>query len=335
MNTHDLEQTVTAILSKTILAADESTGTIAKRFSSIGLTSTPETNRQYRQLLFTAPGIEKYVSGVILYDETIRQKTDHGVPFPQYLTNKGIVPGIKVDKGTLPIPGTQTNTYTEGIDGLPTRLDEYYKLGARFAKWRAVFTIDAATYPTAIAIERNAHDLALYALLCQQHNIVPIVEPEVLMEGNHSSEDDADVTEKVLTAVFRCLNEYGVHLPGAILKPNMITSGMDHPTRISLENVAQTTLDVLKKTVPLDMGGIAFLSGGQSPDRATEHLAAINTIRNTDTQGYPWRITASYGRALQGEALEAWGGKKENEQNAQNIFIARAEKVYKASKGEK
>lgn len=335
MNTHDLEQTAAAILSKTILAADESTGTIAKRFSSIGLTSTPEINRQYRQLLFTAPGIEKYMSGIILYDETIRQKTDSGVSFPQYLTDKGIVPGIKVDKGTLPIPGKQTNTYTEGIDGLPARLDEYYKLGARFAKWRAVFTINPATFPAAIAIERNAHDLALYALLCQQHTIVPIVEPEVLMEGNHSFEDNIDVTEKVLTAVFRCMNEYGVHMGGAIVKPNMVTPGTGHPNQLPVDDVAHTTLDVLKKTVPMDIAGIAFLSGGQSPDRATEHLAAINTIRNNDTQSYPWRITASYGRALQGEALEAWGGKKENEQNAQNIFISRAEKVYKASHGEK
>ena len=335
MNTHELEQTATAILSKTILAADESTGTIAKRFSSIGVTSTPEINRQYRQLLFTSPGIEQYVSGIILYDETIRQKTDSGIPFPEYLTGNGIVPGIKVDTGAQQIPGKKTDTYTEGLDGLSERLYEYYRLGARFAKWRAVYTIHppTSTYPSDIAIQRNAHDLALYALLCQQHNIVPIVEPEVLMEGNHSFEQYAEVTKNVLTAVFTYLNEYGVDMTGMVLKPNMVTSGTGNNRQMSVEQVAQKTLDVLKNTVPSTVPGIAFLSGGQSPDLATEHLAAINTIRNGDIQSYPWRITASYGRALQGEALEAWRGKKENTEKAQKIFIDRAEKVYKASLG--
>lgn len=333
MSTVGLAQTAEEVVSRTILAADESTGTIKKRLATIGLESTPEINRQYRQLLFTAPGLEKYVSGVILYDETLRQSSDSGVPFAKLLSDKGIVAGIKVDKGTVVIPGMLPDTYTQGLDKLADRLTEYRDLGARFAKWRAVYTIDGNS-PSSTAINRNAEDLALYALLCQNAKIVPIVEPEVLMEGGHSFDQDKDVSMKVFSAVFEKLAEYEVDLGGIILKPNMITAGKKNPTQPDMATVAKTTLEVLAKTVPAKVPGIAFLSGGQSPDLATNHLNNINKKRSDNKDKFTWRITASYGRALQGEALEAWGGKKENIIKAQKVFINRAEKVYLASLGQ-
>lgn len=331
MNTKLLASTASRILSKTILAADESTATIKKRLATVGIESTPEVNRQYRELLFTAEGIEQYVSGVILFDETIRQSTGDGTPFPKLLSEKGVIPGIKVDKGTVLVPSLAADTFTQGFDGLSKRLEEYKALGARFAKWRAVFTI-AENHPSDTIIQRSAHDLALYALLCQEADIVPIVEPEVLMDGDHTLQEDRLVTGKVLSAVFEKLEEYGVSIEGMILKPNMVTSGKKNQSQASVETVTQLTLETLKEAVPATVAGIAFLSGGQTPDLATEHLNSINKVKKGNA-AYPWRITASYGRALQGEALEAWSGKEEQVKKAQRVFIARAEKVYRASLG--
>lgn len=332
MNLKLLRTTAPQVVSKTILAADESTSTIKKRLATIGVESTPEINRQYRQLLFSADGIENYVSGVILYDETIRQSTDNGVPFPKLLADKGIVPGIKVDKGTLGISTLGVDKFTQGLDGLTKRLEEYKNLGAKFAKWRAVFTIDALS-PSDTIIQRNSHDLALYAILCQEADIVPIVEPEVLMDGVHSLDQDNLVTEKVLNMVFEKLAAYGVYPKGMILKPNMVTPGKGNENQTDAKTIAEVTLTTLQKTLPVDLTGIAFLSGGQSPDEATVNLDAINKVKNKNPK-LSWRITASYGRALQGEALEAWSGKKENVKKAQKVFISRAEKVYKASLGQ-
>lgn len=333
MADNNLQDIAKKIVSKTILAADESTNTIKKRFDTIGVESNPENNRQYRQLLFTTQGIEKYVSGVILFDETVKQSTDDGTTFPDFLLNKNIISGIKVDKGTIKIPGNGEDTFTQGVDDLQNRYEEYKKLKCQFAKWRAVFTIEN-NHPSNLAIERNAADLALYTLLSQESGIVPIVEPEVMMEGNHTFEKDKEITEKVLTLVFEQLTKYGVDIKGMILKPSMITSGKDCEKQVSSNEIAQATLDVLEKTVHKDVPGVAFLSGGQTPDQATENLREINKIKNASPEKYPWRLTASYGRALQGETLEAWKGQKENIEIAQKIFINRAEKVYKASHGE-
>lgn len=331
MNINLLRENARKILSRTILAADESTSTIKKRLASIGVESSPEINRQYRQLLFATVGIEQYVSGVILYDETIRQSTDNNVPFPKLLQNKNIAPGIKVDNGTVKVPNS-TDTITEGLEGLADRFKEYGVMGATFAKWRAVFTIGDGS-PADSTIERNVRDLATYANLSQQADIVPIVEPEVLMDGNHSFEKDQEVTEKVLASLFRKLAETGVDMQGIILKPNMITSGSTHPEQATSQRVSEMTLHILKRTVPANVPGIAFLSGGQSPDMATSHLNEINKLKNSNPDKYPWRITASFGRALQGEALEAWGGKMENVKKAQEVFLNRANKVYNASLG--
>ena len=333
MANNNLQDIAKKIVLKTILAADESSGTIKKRFDTIGVESNPENNRIYRQIFFTTPGIEKFVSGIILYDETVYQKSNDGIAFPQLLLNKGIFPGIKVDRKTIEIPGFGKDTFTQGLDDLGKRLLEYKKHGCVFTKWRAVYTIENAN-PDHIAIRRNASDLALYSLLCQEAGIVPIVEPEVMMEGKHTFERDKEITEKVLTVVFEQLTKYGVDIKSMILKPNMITSGKDCDKQVSSDEIAQATLEVLEKTVHKDVPGIAFLSGGQSPDLATENLKAINKIKNKNPEKYPWRLTASYGRALQGETLEAWKGKEENIKKAQEVFITRAEKVYKASHGE-
>lgn len=333
MTNDNLQEIAKKIVSKTILAADESTKTIKKRFDAIGVESNPENNREYRQLLFTTPGIEKYISGVILYDETVRQSSDEEVPFPKFLLEKHINPGIKVDKGTIKIPEFVEDTFTQGLDDLGERLLDYKKLGCVFAKWRALYTITDNS-PSDLAINRNACDLALYALLCQSAGIVPIVEPEVLMDGAHTFETDKEITEKVLSKVFAALSECKVDISGIILKPNMITAGKDNSNQASSEEIAQETLNVLQKTVHKDVPGIAFLSGGQTPDLATQSLNEINKIKNKNPEKYPWKLTGSYGRALQGETLEAWKGKKENIQYAQKVFISRAEKVYRASLGE-
>ena len=303
---------------KGILAADESTSTITKRFAGIKLESTEEHRRSYRELLFTAPGVASWNSGAILYDETLRQKTREGVPFPAYLEKNGIIPGIKVDTGAKPLAQFPGETITEGLDGLRERLIEYRKLGARFAKWRAVIEINTGT-PSAFAIEANAHALARYAALCQEQDIVPIVEPEVLMDGAHSLERCEEVTERVLQTVFDQLFAHRIDFEGMVLKPNMVISGKKASNRASPEQVAQATVRCLKRHVPPAVAGIAFLSGGQSPAEATLHLSLMNNL-----SGLPWPLTFSYGRALQDTALAAWSGNSANFGAAQKELLRRA-----------
>ena len=334
MNREVLHEHAEQIVSKVILAADESSGTIKKRLATVGIESTPEINRQYRLLLFETPRIEEFVSGVILFDETFRQADDRQVAIPDLLAQKGIVPGIKVDRGTALMPGSSKDTFTQGLDDLGKRLREYADLGALFSKWRAVFTIDSDS-PKPVTIDRNAHDLALYAALCQDVGLVPIVEPEILMAGHHTMGDCERVTANVLGATFRKLEDYGISFPGMILKPNMITPDADHLDEVDPKTVAKVTLQVLRDTVNYSVPGIPFLSGGLSPDMATTDLYEINVWRNANPIQYPWsRLTASFGRALQGEALEAWRGGVEKKPEAQAAFIDRAEKVYKASFGQ-
>jgi len=320
MNPSELARVAGAMMAKGkgILAADESTGTIKKRFDSIRLESSAENHRVYRELLFTAPGAAESISGVIMYDETIRQKTKDGTPFPQYLARAGMIPGIKVDLGAKPLAGFPGETITEGLDGLRDRLIEYRTLGARFAKWRGVIDIGAGI-PTAFAIEANAQALARYAALCQENDIVPIVEPEVLMDGAHTIERCAEVTERVLERVFDELFEQRILLEGMVLKPNMVISGKKAANRAPPEAVAEATVRVLKRHVPPAVPGIAFLSGGQSPAEATLHLSLINKLGPL-----PWSITYSYGRALQDEALKAWGGVAANFTAGQKEFARRA-----------
>ncbi len=304
-----------------ILAADESTPTIKKRFDLIEVGSTDQNRNAYRDLLFTSNGIEKYISGVILFDETLRQSTlSDGIPYPEHLTGLGIIPGIKVDKGAKPLAGMEGEKITEGLDGLGDRLKEYYKLGARFAKWRAVLTIDDE-FPSSNCIGANAHALARYAALCQEENLVPIVEPEILMDGTHSIDDSFIVTEEVLHSVFYELYLQGVVLEEMILKPNMVLSGYSADDQASIEEVAELTVSVLKRAVPAAVPGIAFLSGGQSDEFATAHLNAMNQLL---LDHKPWNLTFSYGRALQAPALKVWKGKAENSKSAQEAFMKRA-----------
>jgi len=329
MNPSELARIAGAMVAKGkgILAADESTGTIKKRFDSIRLDSTEEHRRTYREMLFTAPAAAESVSAVIFYDETLRQKTKDGTPFPQYLTRQGIVPGIKVDTGAKPLAGFPGETITEGLDGLRERLIEYRGLGARFAKWRAVIDIGAGI-PTSFAIEANAHALARYAALCQENDIVPIVEPEVLMDGDHSIDRCAEVTERALERVFDQLFEHRILLEGMVLKPNMVISGKKAANRAPPQTVAEATVRVLKRHVPPAVPGIAFLSGGQSPAEATLHLSLINQLGPL-----PWSITFSYGRALQDEALKAWGGAGANFAAGQKEFLRRAKLTALATTG--
>ncbi|HWK49019.1 MAG TPA: class I fructose-bisphosphate aldolase [Steroidobacter sp.] len=329
MNRTELESIARAMVAKGkgILAADESSGTIKKRFDGIQLESTEEARRSYRELLFTTPDAAKYISGVILYDETLRQKTKDGTPFPQYLTQLGIVPGIKVDTGAKPLAGFPGETITEGLDGLRERLAEYHKLGARFAKWRAVIDI-GKDIPTQFAIDANAHALARYGALCQEANIVPIIEPEVLMDGDHSLERCEEVTSAVLKSVFEQLDSHRIHLEGMILKPNMVISGKKNTARAGRQQVAEATVRTLKRFVPSAVPGIAFLSGGQSAAEATEHLSLMNKIG-----GLPWELTFSYGRALQDEALKAWGGKPDQFAAGQKAFARRAKLNGEARNG--
>jgi fructose-bisphosphate aldolase class I len=301
-----------------ILAADESTGTIKKRFDAIKVENTEENRRTYREMLFTAPAIAEHISGVIMYDETLRQKTRAGVPFPELLAKQGIVPGIKVDAGAKPLAGFPGETVTEGLDGLRDRFAEYHKLGARFAKWRAVIDIGSGI-PTAFAIEANAHALARYAALSQEAGITPIVEPEVLMDGDHTIERCEEVTDAVLEAVFGQLFAHRIHLEGMVLKPNMVIAGKKCPKRATAAQVAEATLRCLRRHVPLAVPGIAFLSGGQSEAEATEHLSLMN-----QATGLPWALTFSYGRALQESALKAWGGRPESFAAGQKAFLHRA-----------
>jgi fructose-bisphosphate aldolase class I len=320
MNRSELESIARAMVAKGkgILAADESGGTIKKRFDGIKLDSTEEARRTYREMLFTTPQAANYISGVILYDETIRQKTKDGTPFPQYLAKLGIVPGIKVDTGAKPLTGFPNETITEGLDGLRERLADYHKLGARFAKWRAVIDI-ADGIPSQFAIDANAHALARYAALCQEAGIVPIVEPEVLMDGAHSIERCEEVTSRTLVSVFDQLHSHRIHLEGMILKPNMVISGKQAANRANAQTVADATVRCLKRHVPAAVPGIAFLSGGQSSPEATEHLSLMNKLGPL-----PWELTFSYGRALQDEALKAWGGKTETFGAGQKAFARRA-----------
>ncbi len=314
---------------KGILAADESTPTCKKRFDSINVESTEENRNKYRNMLFTADGIENYISGVILFDETLRQSTmEGGVPFPDHLTKLGILPGIKVDKGAKQLANTGDEKITEGLDGLRDRLKEYYELGARFTKWRAVITI-GENMPTPYCMSANAHALARYAALCQEQGLVPIVEPEILMDGTHSIDESYHLTTETLYNVFYELVSQGVELEGMVLKPNMVLSGYDCSEQASVEQVAEMTVDCFLNTVPAAVPGIAFLSGGQSDELATAHLNAMNQIDNT-----PWNLTFSYGRALQAPALKAWSGKDENISSAQDAFMKRAKFNSLATKGE-
>jgi fructose-bisphosphate aldolase class I len=320
MNTKELSATARALVAKNrgILAADESTSTIKKRFDTIKLESTEENRRAYREMLFTAPGAQEYISGVIMYDETLRQKTKDGVPFASYLTQHGMLPGIKVDMGAKPLAGFPGETITEGLDGLRERLAEYYKLGARFAKWRAVIDIGSGI-PTGYAIDANAEALARYATLCQEAGIVPIVEPEVLMDGAHTLERCEEVTNVVLDSVFEHLFAARVYLEGMVLKPNMVVAGKKSSQQASAEQVAEATVRTLKRQVPSAVPGIAFLSGGQSPVDATLHLSLMNAAGPL-----PWALTFSYGRALQENALGAWGGKSAGFPGGQQALFMRA-----------
>jgi fructose-bisphosphate aldolase class I len=304
---------------KGILAADESTGTIKKRFDAIGVESTPDTRRDYRELLFrSTEAMSKHISGVILYDETIRQAARDGTPLVKLIAGTGALPGIKVDKGTKPLPFCPGDVITEGLDGLRERLAEYRGLGAKFAKWRAVIDIGPGI-PSYNCIKSNAHALARYAALCQDEAIVPIVEPEVLMDGDHDIDRCETITEWVLKTVYEELYYARVRLEGTVLKPNMVVPGKKCSKRAPVEEVAERTARVLKSCVPAAVPGIAFLSGGQSDEEATAHLDALNRIG-----GLPWRLTFSYGRALQAAPQKAWSGKSENVAAAQRAFSHRA-----------
>lgn len=320
MNLNELKKTAQAMVAggKGILAADESSPTIKKRFDAIKTESTEESRRRYREMLFTTDDVEKYIGGVILYDETIRQSTKDGVPFPKYLADLGIIPGIKVDKGAKDLAGFPGEKITEGLDGLRERLKEYYEMGARFSKWRAVINI-GDSIPSAFCLKANAHALARYAALCQEANIVPIVEPEVIMDGAHSIGRCEEVTAAALDALFAELAAHKVALEGIILKPNMVISGTEAPNRAGPAEVAEATLRCLKAHVPSEVPGIAFLSGGQSAEEATEHLSLMNQAGNL-----PWELSFSYGRALQAPALEAWRGKEGNFKAGQQALIKRA-----------
>ena len=314
---------------KGILAADESTGTIEKRLRAVGVESSEDTRRDYRELLFTAPGIEECISGVILYDETLRQSSSGGEKFPQLLEKRGILPGIKVDKGAKDFAAHPGEKVTEGLDGLRERFAEYYELGARFAKWRAVITIDVEKgLPGRACIEANAHALARYAALAQEASIVPIVEPEVLIDGNHTLAQCELATQRTLKEVFSELTEQGVLLEGVVLKPSMVIAGKGSSEKSSVEEVAEATLRTLKRYVPAATGGIAFLSGGQTPEQATAHLNAMNQSGHL-----PWPLTFSYARALQNPALEAWRGKPNQAQAAAKAFAFRARLNHLARQG--
>jgi len=336
MNLAELNKVAEAMVApgRGILAADESSGTIKKRFDSIGVESTADSRRDYRELLFrSTEAMSKCISGVILYDETIRQNAKDGTPLVKLIEKAGSLPGIKVDKGTKPLPFCPGELITEGLDGLRERLVEYRGLGAKFAKWRAVIDIarpeSGPPIPTYTAIMTNAHALARYAALCQDEGIVPIVEPEVLMDGDHDADRCYTVTELLLKIVFEQLYFQKVALEGMVLKPNMVISGKKAKQRAGVEEVAEKTVKLLKACVPAAVPGIAFLSGGQSDEEATAHLDAMNRIGNL-----PWKLTFSYGRALQAAPQKAWSGKSENVAAAQRAFTHRAMMNSLAAKGQ-
>ncbi len=326
MSEASLRETARALVAdgKGILAADESTGTIKKRFDSINVESTEANRRDYRTLLFTAPGAGNHISGVILFDETIRQNAADGTPLVEIIQDAGIIPGIKVDKGAKPLAGHPDETVTEGLDGLRERLEEYAELGARFTKWRAVYRI-GEVIPSPACITTNAHALGRFAALSQEAGLVPIVEPEVLMDGDHDIDDCDEVTEEALRTVFAELTVQEVLLEGMLLKPNMVLSGKDCPEQAGVEEVAARTLRCLRRAVPAAVPGMVFLSGGQSDEAATLHLDAMNTLAGRASgEPAPWRLSVSYGRALQAAPLKAWAGDAENTAAAQAALMERA-----------
>ena len=322
MSIEQLAETAQAMVArgKGIIAIDESTTTIAKRFAGVGVENTEENRRAYREMLLTTPKLGDYISGAILYDETIRQATKSGVPFTKVMMQNGIIPGIKVDKGTQPLAGFQGELVTEGLDGLRDRLKEYYNLGARFAKWRAVINI-GEDIPSGTCIEANSHALARYAALCQEQGLVPMVEPEVLMDGDHDIGTCYEVTEVVLRSLFDALYQQNVMLEGTILKASMVVPGKDSGEKASVEEVAESTLMCLKTAVPAILPGIVFLSGGQSDEEATAHLDAMNRLGPN-----PWPLSFSYGRAMQSAALKIWA-----QDTANNVAKAQA-MVYERAK---
>ena len=314
---------------KGILAADESTPTIAKRLHVVGVESTEETRRAYRSLLLSVPGAGEYLSGVILYEETLGQKADDGTPLPQAAQRQGIVPGIKVDKGTVALPGATGDKITQGLDGLAERLQSYKAQGARFAKWRAVYAVSDGN-PTTLAIEANAEVLARYAAVCQATGIVPIVEPEVLLDGDHAIQHCAQVTEAVLHAVFHALHRHRVVLEGMLLKPSMVLPGKNAERKAMPDEAARETIKVLRRAVPAAVPSINFLSGGQTPEQATANLNAMNAL----PEHGPWILSFSYARALQAPVLAAWRGRHENVEAAQRALLLRARLASAACKGQ-
>jgi len=332
MKTHELLETVSGMLagSKGLLAMDESTPTCNKRFEEVGIPQTIEYRRAYRELIVTTPGLGDYISGAILYDETIHQSTKDGRLFIDILKAAGIIPGIKVDEGTVDMPGFPGEKITEGLEGLHGRLVNYYGLGARFAKWRAVIGI-GSNIPTMVCIEANMHTLAIYASLCQQAGLVPIVEPEVLMDGKHDLKKCYDVTEKVLHVLFEQLDKQNVDLQAVILKPNMILPGLSSGRQVSVDTAAEATVTCLLKSVPEMVPGVAFLSGGQSPEMATAHL---NAMHQKYRDQLPWVLTFSFARAIQKPCLDKWRGKDENVVAAQQLLLKRARLDDIARRGE-
>lgn len=330
MTPENLEGTAKALVAdgKGILAADETPNTLTKRFDALKIESTPDSRRAYREMFFTTPGVSQYISGVIMQDETIRQNSSAGKRLAEVLAEQGVMPGIKVDSGAKPLAGAPGENITEGLDGLRDRLKEYRQMGARFAKWRAVIRIGDAL-PSSTCLNANAHALARYAALCQEQGLVPIVEPEVLMNGSHTIERCEEVTSKVLCAVFDALCTQRVSLEGMLLKPNMVIAATQSSKQASIAEVALATLRCLRRHVPPAVPGIVFLSGGQDPLTATAHLNVINLVDAPK----PWKISFSYGRALQDEALEAWHGRPENLQKGQQAFLKRARCVSAAALG--
>lgn len=330
MNEEAIRYTTQTLLSagKGILAADETPTSIGKRLAAIGVENTPENRRNFRELLFTAPGIEQYISGIILQDETIQQNTEDGTPLLKIISRKNIIPGIKVDLGLSPFNSSEVETSTLGLDDLSERLEKYKTMGAKFAKWRCVLHVSENT-PTENAYRHNALLLAEYAKKCQEATIVPIVEPEVLMEGSHTMEKSFEVTSKILKLVFEALKDYEVSLSGMLLKPNMIIPGLKSEKKTTPEEVARKTIECFKASVPSDLDGIVFLSGGQSDEDSVTNLNLMNKLHNN----LPWVLSYSYGRSLQRQAMDTWGGKAANVEAAQKAFIKQAELCSKASLG--
>ena len=330
MHLQQLESTAKELVpeGKGILAADESFGTIEKRFNAVDIDSTEEIRRLYREMLFTTGGIGEYLSGVILFDETIRQESSDDTPLPQVLERQGVVPGIKVDRSTVDLPLASGEKYTQGLDGLRERLEEYVEMGARFTKWRAVITIGDGI-PTVKCIESNARALALFAAFSQEAGLVPIVEPEVLIEGDHSIERSFEVNEWTLKRTYAALYEQGVHLEGTLLKPNFVINGKDAPEQASVEDVARYTIECFMRSVPPAVPGIVLLSGGQSGEDATAHLNAMNQMYDN----LPWEISFSWARALQQKPMEIWGGEEANVEEAQKVFHHRARMASAARSG--